>query len=271
MQTSGGPAGSPASIGGLRLEDILGDIRPPMPGLGDHLFASMMGGSPLHHASRGQGDMDEPTALACDVNDAIQGSREAVDRVFHAGTSHSFPNQGDFQTAQEAVTHHALMLIESMDALQRATDGLKRAAQAQAVDAGIETYKSSHSRGVQTIQYKTAGDMVEGRQCLICHEPKANFAFKRTSECTCEGRPCGCGLVLCEECLWHHLWTSTEAGLKSFSKCPKCRSEVCTRDLQRAVARASPTGPPTKKSPSKGEEGGGAAGRRKRTRPNSTQ
>ncbi|KAN0028445.1 hypothetical protein ACTFIV_010289 [Dictyostelium citrinum] len=47
----------------------------------------------------------------------------------------------------------------------------------------------------------------------------------------CEKASCNCGPVTCMECVIKHYWSSSSNGLKSYSTCPCCRAEFCTKDI----------------------------------------
>ncbi|KAN0030585.1 hypothetical protein ACTA71_009225 [Dictyostelium dimigraforme] len=49
----------------------------------------------------------------------------------------------------------------------------------------------------------------------------------------CEKASCNCGPVTCMECVIKHYWSSSGNGLKSYSTCPCCRAEFCTKDIYR--------------------------------------
>lgn len=68
--------------------------------------------------------------------------------------------------------------------------------------------------------------------CVSCSSAPGVCSIARMCNSQCEGPACSCVQVsYCIPCILRHYWHDSKGDVKSFARCPTCRSEFCFDDL----------------------------------------
>eukprot|EP00656_Telonema_subtile_P014205 TRINITY_DN1724_c0_g1_i2.p1 TRINITY_DN1724_c0_g1~~TRINITY_DN1724_c0_g1_i2.p1 ORF type:complete len:425 (-),score=108.00 TRINITY_DN1724_c0_g1_i2:231-1505(-) len=106
------------------------------------------------------------------------------------------------------------------------------AAQARFMERGKQMLKCKAVQQGAFTEHE--GALSEEELCVACGQEDGVCWIERVC-CgeRCEGSECSCvDCRWCVGCVLQHYWHDTNGELKSFARCPTCRSEFCLEDIQ---------------------------------------